>query len=256
LIQVLERAAAIMERVGAGSGATFSEIQQHTGLHKATLSHILKTLHQVGFVHKTSIGTYEVGSTILALARQRLRLESMAGVAEDVARALAEEIHESVTVGVLREGERYNLAKAEVHQSVTVNARLQQRPSPYDTTTGRVLLAGLAKPEVDALWARKGAPGSAWPAVRSLADLHQALAEIRGAGCAEEVSADKEVLTIAVPVHGPDGETWAAIGFGAPSYRLGPQDREAKRSALVRAAQRMERLLSLQHGMPPQVIEA
>ena len=119
----------------------FGDVQRELGIHKATLSHILKTLNELGYIERTLEGNVVIGRGLVSLARARLARESLVSLAESVAYELAETTRETVTIGQLRAGERFNLAKAVTQQTVSVDAQLEIRPSPFDTTTGRVLLA-------------------------------------------------------------------------------------------------------------------
>ncbi len=257
MIQVLQKAAAILQTIqNRKDAASFTEIVTATGIHKATLSHILKTLVGIGFLEKTTNGRYAIGPQILALAEHRRRRGTLAALAEEHARALAEAIRETVTVGTLRKGERFNLAKATVEQSVSVNAELQQRPSPYETTTGRVLLAYADPKERAAIVESKGLPGDRWPEVQTRKELDRAFARIREQGMASARAADGQADTCAIPIRGPDGRVWAAIGFGAPAFRMEGEARARKVEALGWTAARMEELLALQETFQVQEIDA
>ena len=133
---------------------------------------------------------------------------------------MASEAREMVCIGTLREGERYNLAKADGAGSLTVNAKIELRPSPYSTATGRVLLACLSPDELRHVVETKGLPGDLWPEARDEKHMVGLLRQIREEGLAEISTPDGEVHTLAMPVLGPDGRAWAAIGIAVPAHRF------------------------------------
>ena len=244
MIQVLHRAAGVLDALADGPAA-FGAVRRRVGLHKATLANILRTLAALGYVRKRPDGTYAIGQGIVALGRAAVRAGSLAALAQRHADALAEDIGENVTVATLRDGQRYNLAAASADHSVTVSARLHERPSPYDTATGRALLAFADESSRAAVLARHPSPGRDWPEARTRRGLRQALAEIRDAGMAEVTTRDGQARMLAVPVLGPDGSAWAAIGTAVPAYRLGARRRREILAALRRAAERLGGALAL-----------
>ncbi|MFH0940217.1 MAG: IclR family transcriptional regulator [Planctomycetota bacterium] len=246
MVQVLKKADNILELVASkDEPMIFTEISTSLHIHKATLSHILKTLLEVGLLEKTEKGRYQIGPKVMQLSRKRRRKDLLLDLAEENARALAEEIREVVTVGALLNGERYNLAKASVDQVITVGSQMEHRPLPYETATGRVLLAWLDEDALEEVIAKKGLPGSAWPEIRSKKELTQALKAIRKAEIACWHSPDGEAEAAAVPIIGPDGRAWAAIGAILPSYRSDGGRRESVIAGLRVTAKRMSCALAL-----------
>ncbi len=248
MIQVLRRAAQVLQSVGEMHAPSFTDIRQATDLNKATLSRILASLTKLGFLERASDRSYSVGPLLLGLARPALKRESLSAVAERHARALAEKLGELVTVGTVRHGHRYNLAKATVNRSITVDAELHMRPSPYDTATGRMMLAHLSDPELAEVIEANGLPAEGWPEVSNREELTAELQRIRAQGHAARASPDGEAEALAVPVFGPEGTVCAAVGTGIPRYRLDDERRAHVLAVLGRAAGAMAEELSLEMG--------
>lgn len=248
MIQVIERAATVLQAVGQANAPTFTELQRATALSKATLSRILASLQELGFVERAPDRSYSIGPFLLELARPALGRRALSGVAERHARRLAEELGELVTVGTVRNGHRYNLARATVERSVVVDADLHVRPSPYDTATGRVMLAHLEPEALDEVVRVNGLPAGTWPGVETCKELTSALKRIREAGHATYLAPDGEAEAIAMPVRGPDGRAWAAVGASVPCYRLDRERRDAVLKALGHAAQSMTEELCFELG--------
>ena len=170
------------------------------------------------------------------------------GVLELPALDEPEDLRELVTVGTIRQGRRCNLARATVERSIIVDAEPHLRPTPYNTATGRTMLAHISPEALDEVVRVSGLPGGEWPEVVTREELEDQLRRIRRAGYADYVSPDAEAEALAVPVFGPDGAVRAAVGVSAPRYRLDQERRTELLKALRKAADAMEQELALELG--------
>ena len=247
-IKVLVKVDRILRVIADRPGVSFADLQVAVGLHKATLSNILKTLTDLGYAARTGDGGCRLGTTVLELAGgERLR-RALPRVAEECARTLAEQLRETVTVGRLQDGNRFNLAKATVDRTVSVNAKVELRPSPYDTATGRVLLAFCTADEREQAIGRHGLPGTAWDGIDSREKLDRALLPIRAAGHAELARGDAHSL--AVPACDADGRLVAAVGAAIPAFRFSAESRDPTLAVLRMAAEQMTHELELKQEDP------
>lgn len=245
MIKVLDKAARVLAALGAGEGdgVAATQLSRELGINKATLSHLLSSLVEIGYAWRREDGRYGLGSGLLELARDELQRETLAGQAESAARRLAAELGEMVTVATLHHGERHVLAKVSPQQSVTVDPRTEERRSPFGTATGRVLLAHAPDDDVAGALETQEFPLRRWPQVTSPEQLSQALAEIRAAGLVFDVTSDGQAAQLAVPVTDGD-QVVLAIGASVPCYRLSEPRREQVIAQLRTAAVRLAAALS------------
>lgn len=248
MIQSIQRAAAVLRAVSERDAPSFTDLREATGLKKATLSRILASLEDLDLVSRAPDRSYSMGPLVLELARPALRRKALSRVAERHCRALAEDLRELVTVGTIRQGRRCNLARATVERSIIVDAEPHLRPTPYNTATGRTMLAHISPEALDEVVRVSGLPGGEWPEVVTREELEDQLRRIRRAGYADYVSPDAEAEALAVPVFGPDGAVRAAVGVSAPRYRLDQERRTELLKALRKAADAMEQELALELG--------
>jgi DNA-binding IclR family transcriptional regulator len=218
-------------------------------LNKTTVAHLLGTLHQLCYVEKTSDGRYRIGPRVLELAQQRLRRGVLTELAESRALALAAELGGVVTVAGLAMGERYKLAKASGAAGPVLDDASERKSNIYDTATGRLLLAFADEAEREQALARHGLPGTHWPEVRDRNGLLRALEGICAAGVAAKASPGGSMESVAVPVRGPDGRVWAALGSAVESGLAKPGDRRRHVSRLRAAAEQMAAALRLRLGV-------
>jgi len=246
-VQVIQRAFSILE-ILALHEAGLAELAQLTGIQKTTLHNILKTLVELGAVKRASGGRYAIGAKIAELGEPEFRRVSLQPLAQRVANDLTAETGESVVISVLRGAERFVIAYTDGPQELTVRLDISERRSPYDASTGRVLLAYLPKAVQERVIDLRGLPGDEWSAITSRDALLAALDEIRGAGLALHLHVNQEVQTLAVPVLGPDERAWAAIGVRMPASRFLNGRREALIEGMRNASRRMSDLLGFQPG--------
>ena len=246
MIKVLEKADRVLRVLSERPGIAFGDLASTLGMHKATLSNILSTMVSLGHAERDENGGCRIGPAIKRLAARERRREALPAAAEECARILAEEIGESATVAQLVSGDRYILAKATVERTVTVNAHVELRPTPYETATGRALLAFSSPAQMEEALERHGLPGERWDGIDTRERLRDALDKLRKADCAECSVGDARM--IAVPVLDSRGGLLAAVGVNVPSYRLNPRRARQARKALQAAAERMQRALDLAVG--------
>jgi DNA-binding IclR family transcriptional regulator len=244
-IQVLQRAFSILD-ILALREAGLAELAQITGIQKTTLHNILKTLVELGAVKRTSGGRYAIGAKITELGEPEFRRVSLQPLAQRIANDLTSQIGESVVISVLRGAERFVIAYTDGPQELTVRLDLSERRSPYNASTGRVLLAYLTEVERERVIDLRGLPGEEWRAISSREELIVALDEIRRAGLALLLHTHQEVQTLAAPVLGPDGRAYAAVGVRMPASRFLNGRREVVIEGVRGAAAKMSELIGFQ----------
>jgi DNA-binding IclR family transcriptional regulator len=257
-IQVVAKAAAVLDLLGTDDCLSFTEIWQGTGLNKTTVAHLLGTLHEVGYVEKLLDGRYRLGPGILQLAQHRLRHAIMTEVAEAQALALARETGATVTIAAFEAGERHKLAKATADLGPVLDPASDRKVNLYDTATGRLLLAFADDKEREQAFARQGMPGERWPEVKERRDLVSKLNALRRSGVAVKVGSDGQAESVAVPVFGPDGRAWAALGISVPAGAARSADHDVLVRRLQAAADQFTEVLRqrLGEGRPSRPAEA
>lgn len=251
MIKVLQKADAILGIVARERDkATLSDLSRSLKMHKATLSHILKALEALGFIAKNESRCYAIGPRIAELADGARRLSLLHEIASEETKALCEQLRETVSVSILCDGIRQRIAFASCNQSVsvTVDNAVETRGAPFNTATGRVLMAWQEKENLRQILSQHGLPGAAWDGIASMAKLDMALAEIRRRGFAFWRSEDGQAEALAAPVFGPDKKIWAAIGIAAPVFRSRGRRRAEIIGALKSAARKMSAALALNYN--------
>ncbi len=245
MIQVLQRAANVIEALNREGELSLKALVAETALKKPTLWVILNSLAEIGYVQKTGRGRYAMGPKLqeIALGGRKDRVLRQAGL--ECAGLLSDRIHENVIVAAAIRSNRHTIAKTVYRQSVMVDSQssLQYR-SFYETATGRVLLAFMDRAELDQVMAKHGLPGNKWPEAGSARKLTAALAGIKRAGLVKSPSDDGQALRLAFPVKGPDGAVWAALGVSMPVHRFRGSHKKNVMKDLRDVAEQMSQQLS------------
>lgn len=216
LIQSVERAVAILERLAReGGAASLKHIAERTGLGKTTAHNILKTLDELGYVRRRVGDTrYHLGGRILNLARiagddsaLRIRLRP-------ALEAIAGKTGETVYLAAPSGDETYYLDTIESGQILRTTCRVGERERLEGSAIGLVFLAFMPGLGKRVLATRADALG---PDIRSEID------KVERVGFALDLQTYQPGLhCVAVPWR-DGGEVRAAIGLSGPSSRL-PRD--------------------------------
>jgi DNA-binding IclR family transcriptional regulator len=130
-----------------------------------------------------------------------------------------------------------------------VDNSLTARGNFFECATGRVLLAAMDREELARVLARDGQPSAqAWSEAGSACGLSECLATIRRDRLVVMPTAGGAVQFVAVPVDGPDGKVWLALGVSVPTSRFSPARRKAIVAAVKQAAADMASHLALAHA--------
>ena len=148
-IQSIQRAAAILRsftKTDAELGVT--AISQQLGLHKSTVSRLLSTLQQEGFVEQNpETGKYRLGMTLVTLAGIVLERIDLRKVARPYLDELAEQTQETVNIVVLSDNECMNIDGVASPRPIQYIGRMGRRTPLHCTSAGKILLAYLPPDE-------------------------------------------------------------------------------------------------------------
>jgi len=222
MIKVIGKVFDIMEMLAEHPAQPrgLGEIAARFKSHPATSANILKELIARNYVEQVAPKKgYLLGPAAYRLVSHGAYRQDMVSAAKPFMAELAQSVNENVLLTVLRNGQRFVLCEINGCQTVQINSDLLFQNRTYATATGRILLAGLDKSGLKAIVQRIGLPGPAWPDIKSLGNLEQALARIRARGwlC---VDLPDDAVGLAFPIYQAAGEIVAALGLHLPAYRF------------------------------------
>lgn len=247
-IQSVQRAATILRSFTATEAELgVTALSERLGLHKSTVSRLLSTLQQEGFVEQdVETGKYRLGLGLVSLAGYALEHIDLRRVAHPFLAALAELTQETINVTVLDGSECVNIERAASPRLIRYVGSMGRRTPLHCTSTGKVLLAYMSPAERDAVLPQKLTRYTD----KTIVDhqiLEEVLVQVRAQGYAVAREEFEEDLTaMAAPICNHLGRVVATISISGPTYRLEPE----KVTAFVEPLRETARKISTQLGCP------
>jgi len=259
-LQSVERAITILKSFSLEKPERgVNELSRDLGLHKSTVSRLMKTLESGGLLSRNpETERYRLGIDLIGLAAQVVSFMDIREVARPLLRQLAEICQETVNLSVLDAGQVVNLEQFVPHTRRVKNIGwVGRRLPPHCTATGKVLLAFLPQDEAD----------GRHPADQVLqADLERftphtiiepeklreelALVRERGYAIAHE-ELEEGLNAIAAPVYDHTGQVVASVSVAGPAYRVTPELCPQLAAQSMDVAARISGLLGYDGPLPP-----
>ncbi|MBW6434454.1 helix-turn-helix domain-containing protein [Actinoplanes hulinensis] len=153
-VQSLERGLAVIRAFDARNPElTLSDVARACGLTRAAARRFLLTLTDLGYV-RTDGRLFSLAPRILELGYSYLSSLSLPEVAEPHLERLVAEVRESSSMSVLDGDDIVYVARVPTSRIMRVAINVGTRFPAYATSMGRVMLAALSEPELDAYLAR------------------------------------------------------------------------------------------------------
>ena len=218
------RTAARVLRAFTGSEPVLgvSEVARRLDISTSTAHRVLATLAAERLLeHDATTGRYRLGLALHELGAYVSEHVDLHAACLPVLTTLRHRTGEMVHVAVLDHLEVVYVERLESHQLLPVFRKVGHRLPAHLTSSGKVLLAGLAPAELERRLA--GQPLVAWTR-RSITDpdrLRAELAVVRARGWAANLEEGQPGITsVGAPILGPDGDPMAAVSVVAASARM------------------------------------
>jgi len=222
-VQSVERAIAILksfslERPERGVG----ELSRQLGLHKSTVSRLMRTLEQGGLLAQNAeTRRYRLGLDLIGLSRLVVSYLDVREVARPVLRRLAEMCQETVNLAVLDGGQVIDLDQYVPHKhAIKISGWGRWRMPLHCTAAGKVLLAYLPPDELERTLPprlERLTPHT----ITDIDDLLQELEQVRQQGYAfarEEL--EEGLNAVAAPIYDHTGHVPSSVNVAGPAYRI------------------------------------
>ncbi len=243
--QSVGRATSLLRAVAARPrGATAAELARATGLTPATAGRFLATLVDLGFLSRRPDDLYVLGLELVRIARAADPGAVLAEAARPLLDGLAARARETVTLSLVRDGERDLdlVAQLDPPELVVRPDWLGRRFPLHASAAGKLLLASLAPPQLDAVLAEPLARLTSHTITEASA-LRRELEAVRGRGYAELVDELEDGLAaLAAPVRDERGALLAALALSGPTGRFDAKARAAAVDPLLATASALEAL--------------
>jgi len=216
-----------MELFTDGEEYSFSQILEHSGLPRSTVSHLLDSLCEERLLVKSKRGVYLRGERLLQFCGQGgfSELRRICSSCCIMARDMLDEL---AVVGIRQGISRITIAKIQPKRNIQVVSESDAKyPSDwYGTGNGRILLAYTPREILMEIVRKCELPDAhIWKKASSMPKLEKELAQIREQGFVKMTLAN-EVKILAVPVRDCAGECQVSLSAAIPLYRNPLTDKE------------------------------
>lgn len=214
------------------------QLSRMLDMHKSTVSRLLTSLQQEGFVDKDSrSGKYQLGLGMVYLAGIVLDRLDLRKIAQPHLGKLAEITQETINISVLDRNMCLNIESIISPRPIQHAGRLGRKNPLHCTSTGRVLLANLL-PEECKMLLPDSLPAYTDKSVTDHQTLEEILVQVREQGYAIVHEEFQEGLSAAAaPIRDHMGKVIAAISVSGPTYRMGTVEIEKFIEPLQKTAQ-------------------
>jgi DNA-binding IclR family transcriptional regulator len=240
-IQVIDRAAALLDSLAQHGQASLKLLAADTGLHSSTAFRILASLQQHGWVARDGSGAYQLGGGLMRYAARAGQGIDLKQAAVPIMAALRDQTGETVNL-TLREGDEViYVERAISHRLMRVEQVIGSRAPLHVTAVGKLLL-GEETTEGCLDYARRtGLPAYTDNTITDAGALVDAVRRAKAQGYAyDNEEAELGVGCIGVLVRDAGGRAVAGLSISAP--------RERRRDEWVPVLQEAGRQLSQRLG--------
>jgi DNA-binding IclR family transcriptional regulator len=224
-IQSVARAISIMEALLREPELGVSELSAELDLGKSTTYRLLQTMKLNGFIDQAASGKYRLGVRLsifgdTAVARLDLRKE-----AAPFLNTLAKLSGENVSLAILDEFSILYIDRIDSNEPLRMGVRIGERLPAFCTRMGKVMLAGMPKDELEALFENPKFLATlvrhTETTVTETGALRIQLQTIKEQGFAiDEEEYNRGVRCVGAPIHNHLCKVVAAVSVTGPSIRM------------------------------------
>lgn len=212
-IQSLERALDILEMLGSHPGGTqVKDLSSELGLNKSTVSRMLYTLGERGYVQKKQDGSYRLGIKIVELCSLHLNSLQLKTEALPAMEQLRNQTGLIIHLGALDDGEIVYLEKITSYTNIRMYSQIGKRAWIHSTGMGRAILSTMNNRDVLKILKEKGMPAVTSKTCVKEEELLEQLDEIRRRGYAiDDEENEMGMRCVAAPIFDYRGDAIAAV---------------------------------------------
>lgn len=237
-INAVTRTIRVLEVLAHHKAINLERLAKETDLPKATLLRFLGTLGSLGYVYRDPYDQYSLTLKMFSVGSHSLEHIDLVRIAHPVAEALAEDLGETVHMGILEESAAVYILKIESKYTIRMHSRVGKSIPLYCTAIGKTLLSGLDSAGLKDMLSRMKLVPFTPHTIRTVSALQAELEDIRTKGWAMDREEHEEGIScICAPVRDYTGAIVAALSASWPLFRF-DKDKEAECAQRIMAAAR------------------
>lgn len=239
--RTLNRGLDILEKLAATSelGLGPSAIADAAGLDKATVTRLLRTLIEAGYVRQDpATKKYRLTGKIVRLARGVEVSLDLQRVARPHLVALRDRVGETVNLGIMEDVAVYYVDKLEGVNSIQLVSAIGQTMPLNSTALGKAILAALPESEREATYGRMAWAARTDRTICEVVPFREEIRTTQARGYAvDDCENEPLAMCVAAAIIGADGRPAGAISVSAPHFRIQNHVKEIGIQVMATAAQ-------------------
>ena len=206
---------------------TLSEIAERVNLSRAAARRFLLTLENLGYVSLDG-RNFQLTAKVLDLGYGYLSSLSLPEIAQPHLEVLASRVHESASASVLDGTDIIYIARVPIRRIMSVKINIGTRMPAHATSMGRVLLAGLATPDLKAMISNLEILKYTHNTITSKSVLLQEINKVKAQGWSiNDQELEYGLRSIAVPILNKAEEIIASINISTTAQSNSLESMEA-----------------------------
>jgi IclR family pca regulon transcriptional regulator len=206
---------------------TLSEIAERVNLSRAAARRFLLTLENLGYVSLDG-RNFQLTAKVLDLGYGYLSSLSLPEIAQPHLEVLASRVHESASASVLDGTDIIYIARVPIRRIMSVKINIGTRMPAHATSMGRVLLAGLATPDLKAMISNLEILKYTHNTITSKSVLLQEINKVKTQGWSiNDQELEYGLRSIAVPIFNKAEEIIASINISTTAQSNSLESMEA-----------------------------
>jgi IclR family pca regulon transcriptional regulator len=206
---------------------TLSEIAERVNLSRAAARRFLLTLENLGYVSLDG-RNFQLTAKVLDLGYGYLSSLSLPEIAQPHLEVLASRVHESASASVLDGTDIIYIARVPIRRIMSVKINIGTRMPAHATSMGRVLLAGLATPDLKAMISNLEILKYTHNTITSKSVLLQEINKVKTQGWSiNDQELEYGLRSIAVPIFNKAEEIIASINISTTAQSNSVESMEA-----------------------------
>lgn len=243
-MSAVSRTLAILEALSKVEAINLENLAKLTRLPKATLLRFLSTLVSLGYVHRDAADTYSLTLKMFSIGSRSLSHIDLITVARPFAKKLAEELGETVHMGILEDDSAVYVLKEESKYTIRMYSRVGKAIPLYCTAIGKIFLSEMDDDQLDSYLKDHSLKPFTPKSISDERALREELKRIKDSGWSmDDEEHEMNIKCIAAPIRDYTGKTIAAISASWPVFRFEETSLEDKISEILAATRQISEIM-------------
>ena len=226
-VSAVQRTVSILEALSKAESLNLEMLAKATELPKATLLRFLSSLAALGYVFRDDNDLYHLTLKMFSIGSRSLSHIDLITTAKPFAKKLADELGETVHMGILQDDMAVYVLKEESIYTLRMYSQVGKAIPLYCTGIGKIFLSEMSGKELSSYLDTHQLKPFTPKSIKTEEDMRKELIAIKERGWAmDDEEHEMNIKCIAAPVKDYTGKTVAAISASWPIFRFNEEHKE------------------------------